>query len=88
MSKAIITFVKNWRGYAAGETAGFDEAVATELIDGGYAAEAGKEAGKKDIGGKGSQKTSANKNASATLGTAESGDTNAGNSGAEEEGKP
>ena len=88
MSKTIITFVKNWRGYAAGETAGFDEAVANDLIDGGYAAEAGKEAGKKDVGGKGGQKTSVSKNASAPAGTAESADTSAGISGAEEEGKP
>lgn len=42
MSKVIVTFEKNWRGYAAGETAGFDAAVAEGLIAGGYAAEAGK----------------------------------------------
>ena len=44
MCKVIVTFEKNWRGYAAGETAGFDTAVAEGLIAGGYAAEAGKAA--------------------------------------------
>lgn len=86
MSNTIVTFVKNWRGYAAGETAGFDEVVATGLIDGGYAAEVGKEAEKKDVGSKGGQKATANKNSPA--GTTESAGTSAGNSGAEEEGKP
>jgi len=42
MSKVIVTFEKNWRGYAAGETAGFDSSVAEGLIAGGYAAEPGK----------------------------------------------
>ncbi|BAP44760.1 putative uncharacterized protein [Pseudomonas sp. StFLB209] len=45
MSKVIITFAKHWRGYAAGETAGFDEAVAQTLIDAGVATE--HEGGKK-----------------------------------------
>jgi hypothetical protein len=40
MSKSIITFAKHWRGYAAGETAGFDEATATALIEANYAEEA------------------------------------------------
>lgn len=39
MSKAIVTFAKNWRGYASGETAGFDEATAAALMDAGYAVE-------------------------------------------------
>lgn len=42
MSKTIITFAKNWRGYAAGETAGFSETIAAALIDSGHAEEAGK----------------------------------------------
>ncbi|UFH28819.1 hypothetical protein [Pseudomonas sp. CIP-10] len=46
MSKVIVTFEKNWRGYAAGETAGFDAAVAEGLIEAGYASEAGKQAKK------------------------------------------
>lgn len=86
MSKTIVTFVKSWRGYAAGETAGFDEEVATGLIDGGYAAEAGKEAGKNDGGGKGTQKASGNKSASA--GTTESTGASTGTRGSEEEEKP
>lgn len=44
MTKAIVAliivlFTKNWRAYAAGETAGFDEATAELLIEGGYAVE-------------------------------------------------
>lgn len=46
MTKVIVTFEKNWRGYAAGETAGFDAAVAEGLIEAGYASEAGKQAKK------------------------------------------
>ena len=42
MSKTIITFARNWRGYAAGETAGFSETIATALIESGHAEEAGK----------------------------------------------
>ncbi|MCS3467401.1 hypothetical protein M2401_001122 [Pseudomonas sp. JUb42] len=42
MSKTIVTFAKNWRGYAAGETAGFSDATATALIDAAYAEETGK----------------------------------------------
>lgn len=47
MSKVIVTFERNWRGYAAGETAGFDAGVAEGLIGSGYAVEAGKPASKK-----------------------------------------
>lgn len=47
MSKVIVTFEKNWRGYAAGETAGFDSATAEGLVDAGYAIEADKQALKK-----------------------------------------
>lgn len=44
MTKAIVAliiviFTKNWRAYAAGETAGFDEDTAEALIEGGYAVE-------------------------------------------------
>jgi len=46
MSKTIITFTKNWRGYAAGEIAGFDEATANVLIESGYAEELGKKPNK------------------------------------------
>ncbi|GGU53910.1 hypothetical protein GCM10009504_08480 [Pseudomonas laurentiana] len=56
MSKVIVTFEKNWRGYAAGETAGFDSSVADSLIEAGYAIEADKKASKKG-------KTGANSNA-------------------------
>lgn len=47
MSKVIVIFEKNWRGYAAGETAGFDSAVAGGLVEAGYAVEAGEKAAKK-----------------------------------------
>lgn len=47
MSKTIVTFEKNWRGYAAGETAGFEPSVAESLVEAGYASEAGKPAAKK-----------------------------------------
>ncbi|WP_241745113.1 hypothetical protein [Pseudomonas asiatica] len=50
MTKVIVTFEKNWRGYAAGETAGFDAAVAEGLIEAGYAGEAGKPAKKSKTG--------------------------------------
>lgn len=33
----IVTFKKEWRGYAIGETAGFDPAAADALIDAGLA---------------------------------------------------
>ena len=33
----IVTFKKEWRGYAIGETAGFDPAAADALIDAGRA---------------------------------------------------
>jgi len=46
MSKIIITFAKNWRGYAAGEIAGFDETTASALIESGYAEELGKKPSK------------------------------------------
>lgn len=46
MPKVIVTFEKNWRGYAAGETAGFDSVVADSLIASGYACEAGKKGAK------------------------------------------
>ena len=46
MSKTIITFARNWRGYAAGETAGFSETIATALIESGHAEEAGKKSRK------------------------------------------
>lgn len=44
MTKAIVAliivlFTKNWRAYAAGETAGFDQATAESLIESGYAVE-------------------------------------------------
>lgn len=39
MSKQIVTFTKNWRGYAAGETAGFADSTAEALIEAGYATE-------------------------------------------------
>lgn len=45
MTKVIVTFARNWRGYAAGETAGFDEKIAQALIDSGFAEEA--ESGRK-----------------------------------------
>jgi len=35
--KVIITFLKSWRGYGVGETAGFDPAVAKDLVSGGVA---------------------------------------------------
>ena len=47
MRKIIVTFEKNWRGYAAGETAGFAADVAESLVEAGYAIEAGKQATKK-----------------------------------------
>lgn len=53
MSKVIVIFEKNWRGYAAGETAGFDSSVADSLVEAGYAVEAGKQAGKKGKSGNG-----------------------------------
>lgn len=53
MTKVIVTFDKNWRGYAAGETAGFDKAVAEGLVEAGYASEAGQQA-KKGKSGAGS----------------------------------
>jgi hypothetical protein len=38
MSKPVpVTFLKPWRGYSAGEVAGFDKDVATKLKDNGVA---------------------------------------------------
>lgn len=37
MSKVSVKFVKSWRGYGKGEVAGFDEATAQALVDGGVA---------------------------------------------------
>ncbi len=53
MTKVIVTFEKNWRGYAAGETAGFDSAIAEGLIESGYAVESGKQSAKKGKSGPG-----------------------------------
>lgn len=53
MTKVIVTFEKNWRGYAAGETAGFDSALAESLIESGYASEADKQSPKKGKAGGG-----------------------------------
>lgn len=61
MSKVIVTFEKNWRGYAAGETAGFDAALADSLVEAGYAIEADKPGAKKDKSGAGSAPPAAKK---------------------------
>lgn len=37
MEKVIVKFVGSWRGYSAGEIAGFAQDVAQSLIDGGRA---------------------------------------------------
>ena len=51
MSKlTIVTFLKSWRGYAQGETAGFDAVRAKDLVDSGVAELLKK--GKKGAGGK------------------------------------
>lgn len=51
MSKlTIVTFLKSWRGYALGETAGFDAVRAKDLVDSGVAELLKK--GKKGAGGK------------------------------------
>jgi hypothetical protein len=47
MSKVIVIFEKNWRGYAAGETAGFDASVADSLVEAGFAIEADEKAPRK-----------------------------------------
>lgn len=45
MSKLIpVTFTKAWRGYSAGETAGFSAEQAQALIDAGTATAPGKQA--------------------------------------------
>lgn len=61
MSKIIVTFEKNWRGYAAGETAGFDAAVAESLVEAGYAIEADKPSAKKGKSGAGNATAAAKK---------------------------
>lgn len=61
MSKIIVTFEKNWRGYAAGETAGFDAAVAESLVEAGYAIEADKPGAKKGKSGAGNATSAARK---------------------------
>lgn len=68
MPKVIVTFEKNWRGYAAGETAGFDSVVADSLIASGYACEAGKKGAKTAKPGASTAAPSA-KNARATSGS-------------------
>lgn len=57
MTKVIVTFEKNWRGYAAGETAGFDSATAEGLIESAYAVESGKPSAKKGKSGPGNATT-------------------------------
>lgn len=61
MSKVIVTFEKNWRGYAAGETAGFDAAVAESLVEAGYAIDADKTGARKGKSGAGSAAPAAKK---------------------------
>ncbi|WP_422402632.1 hypothetical protein [Pseudomonas sp. GZD-209] len=61
MSKVIVTFEKNWRGYAAGETAGFDAAVAESLVEAGYAIDADKPDARKGKSGAGSAGPAAKK---------------------------
>lgn len=61
MPKVIVTFEKNWRGYAAGETAGFDAVVAESLVEAGYAIEADKPGAKKGKSGAGSATPAAKK---------------------------
>lgn len=84
MSKTIVTFEKNWRGYAAGETAGFDVGVADSLIESGFATEAGKPTSKKGkAGAEGSavaSKKPENEDGSASTGKA--------NEQADDSGKP
>ncbi|AZL68792.1 hypothetical protein [Pseudomonas oryziphila] len=72
MSKVIVTFEKNWRGYAAGETAGFDAALAESLVEAGYAIEADKSGAKKGKGGAGNAAPAAKKTDADTDGTAKS----------------
>lgn len=44
MSKLTpITFAKSWRGYSAGETAGFTAEQAQQLLDAGVATKPGKQ---------------------------------------------
>ena len=61
MSKVIVTFEKNWRGYAAGEAAGFDAAVAESLVEAGYAIDAGKPEARKGKSGARSEALAAKK---------------------------
>lgn len=55
----IITFAKNWRGYAAGETAGFVEALAKGLIASGHAEAATKTGASSKRGGRAPSKLAA-----------------------------
>ncbi|MFV3379622.1 hypothetical protein [Pseudomonas sp. NY15354] len=85
MSKVIVTFEKNWRGYAAGETAGFEASVAQGLIEGGYAIEAGKQGSKKSAkSGAGSTSGAAKKDESGSAAGNEGGTA----ASADDEGKP
>lgn len=81
MSKVIVTFEKNWRGYAAGETAGFDIAVAQSLVDGGYAVEAGKSSSKKGKTAAASTSTTQKPGADSSNSGASSGGTQTGSEG-------
>ncbi len=72
MSKVIVTFENNWRGYAAGETAGFDTSVAQSLIEGGYAVEAGKHSSKKVKAGSASTGSASKADADSAAGSATS----------------
>jgi hypothetical protein len=80
MTKVIVTFEKNWRGYAAGETAGFETAVAEGLIGAGYASEAGKQA-KKAKPNTGSSTTPGKDNGGDATGAAGKPDDSAGSDG-------
>lgn len=83
MTKVIVTFEKNWRGYAARETAGFDSAIAESLIESGYATEAGKPGEKKAKSGIGNAPSGKKPDSDAAAG-------DAGNSGkqTDADGKP
>jgi hypothetical protein len=84
MSKVIVTFEKNWRGYAANETAGFDAAVAESLIESGYAIQAGKPGAKNGKNGTGHTAPAAKKtDADTAAGGADKSEAHAG-----AEGKP
>lgn len=72
MPKVIVTFEKNWRGYAAGETAGFDAAVAESLVEAGYAIDADKPEARKGKSGAGSAAPAGKKTDADTDGAAKS----------------